>query len=234
MIKLNTITATVAYDMISEMRKNTQKIEEALSSTFPIGTFNILSVPDTAPLEIPRMIAVSKEGVNVHLAPVVANFFFAPQVTDLNDMQKQLNIFAKFPELIAKKLEENEIKISYIGIVSNYIYSEEKLKAIQFLEKNLFKKSLSQTENDIFDLLGRITFVKDDVYYENIQLNNYREKIDEGNKIGISVDINDRYQTNKNPEAQSNRNSLKTIVQMHYDFMQKKLMALENNGELKL
>ena len=82
------------------------------------------------------------------------------------------------------------------GIVSQFV--DDKVSDVKKdIISCLYKKEL--LDEDIFDILSKLTYIKDGTYYVNVTVNNIRDN-NLIEALGVQLDINSRYNFNYNKE----------------------------------
>ena len=229
MIKLDSMIASLCFAQIPNMRKNSFSIEEKMGKYYPSGSFTILAVNDNTPPEIPRMIGVSEKHhsqlqISANLVNLLVNFD-----------DKYTCDFASCYQYVLERIEcaeqcirELTDELFYVGIAAQYVSEKEDPKKV--LKENLFK---IDTDEEVFDLLGKITIKKDDMYYVNLTLNNFRTN-EQSELLGVNIDINDRYQYNFKKGSLSQPGTISKITDMHLSFANNNLHKLIEEGKILL
>lgn len=229
MVQLASMIASLYYSPILNMRENVPAIEKEMEKYYPLGSFNILAVPDNAPPEVPRMIGVSpfhhsQLQISGNLVNLSVNFD-DKYTADFKACYQYLYERIECVNQCIRKLTDNML---YVGIAAQYVSDEADPKKV--LKEILFKIN---TKEEVFDLLGKITLKKDDMYYVNLALNNFRIN-KEKELLGVNVDINDRYQYNFKNEKLSDPDAISKIKDMQLNFAEHHLSALIKKGEISL
>lgn len=225
MVKFISMQGSFYFDMLN-FNTNRRRIEDSLSEYYGDGSISVFGLPVGAPPEIPRMICVSKNGhsqVQISDKAIQISVRFDDNYADNIDLC--YDYMKERAGKIKEILTELGIKISFVGIVAQTKKGEESLEEIT---KKIFPV---KTNKKIFDILGRITFVKDDKYYINVTVNNIRDGIT-SKDIGVSLDVNDRYRLNfsKNEASYSEDNVLDRLLEIHYDFFKNDVDKLLKEG----
>lgn len=95
---------------------------------------------------------------------------------------------------ITKTISEG--RMFFNGIVSQFV--DDKVSDVKKdIISCLYKKEL--LDEDIFDILSKLTYIKDGTYYVNVTVNNIRDN-NLIEALGVQLDINSRYNFNYNKE----------------------------------
>ena len=242
-MKIKQTNLNIVYPQIEEYRKKFINSEDILNEYFLPPT--MLPVPNEVQGEIPRIIVQTKNGHSVlNIALTVASF-----TTNYN------NNFTKNWELCKDYLENrgtcvynmidnmNDEKNIFVGLVTNIEMNDLDEDGLNVLKKSLLKENTADL-GDIYDLGFKFTYVYKEKYYINITLENFRDfetKKNEGGRncirgekkhtISASIDINDRYASNYNPEYKSGKEEFEEIIRITSNIIDNKLDDLIRKGE---
>lgn len=226
---------------VENIRENFFQLEKDLSTLFA-KPFNLVPLPDAAPLEIPRITAVSINGfsslnISLNSYQFVTRFdkVYSSDWNKCRDYIKDrlYKIYDILDPFFKKKL--------YCGLTVNLIKNlSDKDNAIDILLNNLTKFS---SKNEIYDIDNKYTFVKNKNYYVNIRVYNQRLSInnilpgtlkenEQQNNIGILLDINDKYGFNYEPNYVSNKEKIDNIIEIADDIVFNKLENFIMKGEI--
>ena len=235
-------SVSVKYNKIDGIKKIYYNNESVLKDYFNEAT--ILPVPDDAPVEIPRIIIKTlNEHAQLNISLTAATF----------DVQYDCGFeynWRNCAEYIKARMEKvleflnllTNNHYEYIGIVTNIIYDE----IPQDGEKQLSSILLHTEEIDeVFDVNIRYSFVEENRFFTNIQLQNARvfktgvskdiagglnEKNQELNSIGAIIDINDRYGFNCFNDYNSDSTVLDDLLEKMGNVIENKLQLLIEEG----
>lgn len=236
---------TVMYKKIEKIKKVYYNNENILRDYFNEAT--VLPIPDTAPLEIPRIIIETLHGhAQLNISPVATTFqinYNDGFETDWKKcsmyIQKRMSKVFDFLNLLTNNDYE------YIGLVSNVIYNEVNHDGVKKLSETLLN---SKNIKGIYDINIKYTFTENDNMFINIMLQNARmfnkdfihntdniagsfsiaEQIAES--IGAIIDINDRYGFNNIKNYKSDRKQLDVLLETMSNIINNKLRTLIEEG----
>lgn len=227
-----------------DLKLHILEMEKDIKNTFQ--AFNINSIPEDAPFEIPRASAVSKNGhsvLNVTPRSLVLNVNFDDKYN--TDPRKCLEYTEHKIQLIYEQMCKHlSSRFYYSGMVIQLDFEGVDMPANYIGEKFLSKEH----KNGLFDLSIRFTKVQDNTYYINTEIGNKRAlnypiplagdilplcKISSGKEsIGVTVDINDRYAFNFKNGYMSNIDQIHAIVKIAESFLSGKVQRLVEKGEI--
>jgi hypothetical protein len=226
------------------IRESIFNLEKELSVFF-VKPFNLFPLPNEAPLEFPRISATSNHGfstlnISLNSAQLNTNYdvSFASSWEKCESYIKE-RIYVIFDILMP--FFNNTFIFS--GLTTNITFDvDEKENAIDKLKSSLFKFVSPKP----YDLLTKITFVKEEKYYINIMLQNQRllnplgiigipVRMLENNKcIGINLDVNDRYAVNYLPGYTSSRETMCNIFDITGEIISRKLGTIIAEGRFDI
>jgi hypothetical protein len=228
------------FPPVQNIREKIFWMEEQLAEYFP-GPFALFPLPNEAPIEMPRISATTHHG-------------FSTLNISLNSIQLTSNFNSDFSgnwEKCESYLRERVLKIVNIltPLIKYQIYSGLTVNLMEKTEgeaRNQLLKFSSNRDslNKIHDIVTKYTFVADDTYYINIQLQNQRllsppvpgllAKEEQSNLIGISLDINDRYAVNYHTGYFSDAKKIDTIFKLSSEVIKNKLHTFIYEGKLSI
>jgi len=222
-MKIQSTTISVQFEAVEDLRLKYLSYKNILKEHFQEPT--VLPVADDAPTELPRIIAVTKNGhsqmtftkSSVTLTTVYNDGFEDDWEKCRWYIEGKVKILGNFLHTLSVD------RFKYVGLISNIEWESAGNSPTNFLENKLLKKSRKNLE----DINIRYTFIDNDIYYVNILFaNSYKLEgnayfnvagglADKGDKyLAISVDVNDRYAFNMNKNYQSNISALDEIVKI--------------------
>jgi hypothetical protein len=194
------------FPPIQNIRENIFSLEEQLAEYF-LKPFTLIPLPDEAPVEMPRISAMTHHGFStLNLSQNSFQFLTNFNKDYGEDWERCANyIYERVLRIvnILKPLFNHQI---YCGLIINLIEKTND-ESISFLLKNFSNK---KSFDKIYDIITKYTFAVDDNYYVNIQLQNQRlpsnqfvighlKETERNDMLGVSLDINDRYAVNYVP-----------------------------------
>lgn len=234
---------TVTYKKIEGIKKVYYNNEEILKEFFNEAT--VLPVPDEAPVEIPRIIIkILNEHAQLNISPVATTFevhydagFEKNWDSCANYLVERMTRVFEFLKLLTNNTYE------YVGLVSTILYDEVDENGAKKLSHSLLR---SDKINNIHDINIKYTFVENRNIFVNIMLQNarlFKEDVDVNEagalslkeqiaeSIGATIDINDRYGFNTDPNYKSSSNMLNELIRYMGDIIDNKLKILIEKGE---
>lgn len=226
MKKIIGIQGNICYEPIDISKEKLRILEDILDALYSKGSVSTFGIPVNTPLEIPRMICQSANnhsdiqisGVNSQLTVRYDNRFS-------DNAEKCFAYCKERMFLMQKALKEIGAKIKFSGINVQYV-CEENLKSIEILKEKAFK---FEENAKIFDVLGRVTYVKENTFYINLTVNNLRA-VNKCEAVGVSLDVNDRYFDNFKEGSHNPDETLEKILDIHKKFENKTLSRLIKEG----
>ena len=217
--------------------------EKELSGFFA-KPFNLITLPVGVPLEIPRITATSLNGFSIlNISLNSYQFLTRFDKNYSNNWNKCRDYISERIYKIYDILYPFFKNSLYCGLTVNLlqILNNDK-KAIDILLNNFTK---FPTQNSIYDIDSKFTFIKDDDYYINIRIHNQRissdklnivpgtlKEIEHKNNIGILLDINDKYGFNYKKDYSSNKDKIDKIIKMADEIINNKIEKFVMKGEI--
>ena len=244
-MKINQISITIKYSPIVDLQKNYYDKRAILEADFYPAT--VFPIPDDGFPEIPRMVIKSKNGHSEISISRIAMTFSVIKFDNgyESDWDKCVAYVENKMKIINNFL--NEIigvnnKFEYCGLIVNLSFDSSG-SICKELSSNLLKNNV----DNLFDINVRYTFVEDDQYFVNIQLQNQRiynnvkgniagELSKENQKdevIGVLIDINDRFAFNNDIKYESQISVVSSLINKMSIIIKSKLNILINGGGYK-
>jgi len=243
MIFQNSIV-NITFPRVENLKKIYFLNDEILKREFDEPT--VLPVPDDAPSEIPRIVSTSSGGhskLSINSEMISLQTYYTHEYQNNWELCKEylnnkINNLFEF----ADKLTEGNF--NYIGLMTNVIWNDSPDGTKVITEK----LSKLKTKKEIYDIAFRYTFIENEKYFVNANIQNVRVFNSSGdariagelcndllkeNVIGINIDVNDRYQFNNNRDYVSNKNEFANIMQITSDFLSCEIENFINKGEYK-
>lgn len=229
------------YPKISDYRKKFVASEDILNDNFqpPI----ILPIMDEIPENIPRIVLKSKNNHStLSIGLSVASFTTMYDDTFSNDWKKCKDYLENRTQNIYQLIDNmtNNGNI-FTGLITNIIFDNLDISGLDTLKHSLLNNT-SKLGN-LYDILCKFTYVYQNKYYINITLNNQRDNeliINNGrtfikdekrdNIIVVSIDVNDRYKANSDPNYVSSQEELIEILNITTNIINHKLFSLIEKG----
>ena len=205
-----------------------------LEPFFNKNAYTIIGLPDSVqvPPELLRIQAISSNGhasLEVSLMQIRLNIRFDENYW--NDFPKCYQYMKQriiVLDSLAKKLTNG--KIFFNGIVTHFIDDDIENPTSHILN-HLYRPGVNQ--NKVFDVLSKLTYVKDDLYYINAMVNNERKDARHAS-LGIQLDINSRYFSNYNTDNKyANDSIIRGTIELYNEVVTDHLEEIEK-GELSL
>lgn len=205
--------------------ENRRAVEDILAQKGDNYSFNILAIPEPAPLEIPRMIGQTQNGhsqLQIANNSIILTINFDEKYN--TDIEKCFEYsFNKINNIIevVKKLSTD---VNFIGIVIQYI--DDIQNPMEFLQQHFVPVKCKQP---LCTVSNTFAVVSKNRYYINISHSN----ISIPNKptlLGIVIDINNRYYFNENGSIgiDDTIKDIEHIKRMHINIAKSKLKNLFN------
>lgn len=211
----------INFEPNSKVKDYLTQIQMELSRYFSKDAFNVIGIPDNAkfPPNFPRILATSPKG---HSSIQVSESAINLQITFDSTFSGDFSTCRKY--IIERICAINNIaklisgdKILFCGIIS--VFNDADVgNAAKFIRDKFF----IEKDNDIFDIIARFTFVKDNKYYKNIAISNARKSLQE-EALSVSIDVNNRYMFNYNNGEYTTDEDFKKLMEIYDDFVNKKL-----------
>lgn len=227
MKKIVGIQGNIVFEPENMVKEKLRKVEDTLGEIYGDGSISIFGVPANSPLEIPRMVCQSAHN-HSHIQVSCINGQLGARFDD-NYSEKFDLCFSYCKErmnILKKALLGIGVKIKYSGITTQFVCSGN-LEAVNNLKSRSFK---IRESDEVFDVLGRVTYVKDEIYYLNLTMNNLRNSSAE-EAVGVSFEVNDRYLDNFPRETSHDFNSaLDELFEIQSEFANDTIDKLIREG----
>lgn len=234
----------IIFPPILNIREHIFSLENELSPFFP-KPFNLIPLPNEAPVEIPRITATSHHGFsNLNISLNSAQFVTSFSDDFSRDWRKCIDyIYTHVSRIYSILKPRFNGKPSYCGLTVNFVHKVENGDAISLIAKN-FVNSKSSTLP--YDLLVKQTYVLEDKYYVNIQIQNQRlvknqvvqighlSEFEHHDLVGISLDINDRFGINYSPAYYSGDDKIASVFRLTNEIVSEKLEKFVIDGEFEV
>ena len=216
-------TASFIFDSNIAIENYEKIILNSLNSEFPF--VNKVTLPANAPTEIPRFILSSHHGFSTIV--ITSNMI---QLTTRFNNEYKVDWEGKCKPYLEKKIsllykffKESGINIKYSGVTINAT-TQTDIDSVKIIENKFIKKA-TISNLPLYDVLLKQTFVFEDKYFVNLQLQNQRFTQNDlvvrntvfglpenPNIIGILLDVNDRKIANSEANYFSSKNSFDKIL----------------------
>lgn len=231
----------------NSLRRKCLESEDKINELF-ITPMEFLPIPDEAPDEFPR---IRTQSHNFHTQLEIGLSKLQMITTYDTDYE---NDWDKCRDYI---IERSKVGIQILNdlVEGNYLFAGlsinlfiNKDKDIPVVEQLLKKYISIQSNQSIFDLQFKFTFVYEDKYYINIEMNNARifsggAPVDrmvpaylkeDGEGINICIDINDRYAYNYIKSYYSSSAEIDNIFNIANDIIKNKINILIEEGRFEI
>ena len=240
-MRINASTIVVAFEEIKIETKFDEL--EKLFNQFQIGVQKI-NLPDDAPAEIPRFFAHSNFG---HSNIIVNNQSI--QISTVyddeygSDSKRVYEYIFDRLTIILKAIEILQAKMTYSGLTIN---TEEDIDdPVAFISSEFLK---IKSKSVAFDNSINLVYVVNDSYFVNINLgnlnvyknipNNLNDKFDNaeliGHKLGIVIDINDKYLYSQNQKYFTTEESARNIIEYSKKIIETTVPKMLQKGEVDI
>ena len=237
-------TATFIFENISDISSKNSLVSDVFSDEFP--EISSLNTPKDAPVEIPRFVLFSHHRFStviitsnmIQLSTKFDNNFSEDWIGRCKPyLEKKVNLIFNF----FSKLNQNP---KYCGLTVNSLLTVDDSSVARI--ENLFLKKKFISNLNLYDILIKQSFDFEDKYFINLQLQNQRylqnqitnlESIpilpEMNNKIGITLDMNDRKIANRSRAYFATKESFERILLIADDVLKSGLDNLINKGEIQ-
>lgn len=234
---------TIKHEKIGGLKRAYYTHEHLLKEHFTEAA--VLPVPDEAPDELPRIqLSTLREHSRLTISPVVTTF-----ETHYDEGYERNWTLCEEYLLNKRKVVFDFLntltndRYSYLGLVAEILYNEVNEEGGKKLTNILLN---ADKINNIYDVNIRYTFVEDNNIFVNIMLQNariFKEGISPdvagalslenqaAESIGVTVDINDRYGFNNDPNYHSESSQLNILAEKMGNILNIKLSDLIERGE---
>jgi len=231
-------TITLFYPTVSQIGRKIFKFEDMLSKYY--GPFQLLPVPEEAPEEIPRITAVSRNG-HSQLIIAPSKLLFVTQYDDNfnRNWEKCLEYLNSGIDRLINILSDEISYYSFSGLTTQLMFDNYD-QPLDALSKFINLKS----KPDPFDINIKLTFAIKDIHYANIAISNTRSinpnelepgcLINTNQRLGIILDVNDRYGFNFIKGYKSDAKALKNNIDITNEIVVNKLSMLIEEGVIEL
>ncbi|MGI5056123.1 hypothetical protein [Treponema socranskii] len=237
-------TATFIFERFSDITSKNTLVSDAFSSEFPkISTIN---TPEDAPVEIPRFVLFSHHGFSTVI--ITSNMIQLSTRFDNNFSEDWIGRCKPYLEkkvnLVFNFFKELNINPKYCGLTVNSLLTVDDSSVAKI--ENLFLKKKFISNLNLHDVLIKQSFDFENKYFINLQLQNQRYQQNQitnlesiqilpemNNKIGITLDMNDRKIANKSRDYFSTKESFEKILIIADDVLKSGLDNLVNKGEIQ-
>ncbi len=233
----------IHFNRVADLRQKLFSFEESLGSFYQ-KPFNLNTVGDNAPPEIPRIVAQAKGNsrtLQVSQVNMSMGFMNQPPLS-WNQLYNEVSTHAKaaFKALEASGIDE----VLYTGFTTNVVVPFESSEAVIEHIRERFVKA----DSALFDLSLKFTSVKDNKFYINFHFANKTEyepsphtphmipaylKV-KGHALIFTLDINDRYGFNFTREYLSDADTAYTILQLAHEVLAEHIETVVLEGELDI
>lgn len=215
--------------------------------------FTLVSLPPDAPIELPRIVAISKNG-HSQLTICGSNAQLTTSFDDAynHDIEKCITYVHQKCKSIVEALSiinegmliDDAAKFYYSGLSMSISMDESDgiINPTKYITEKFFKCKMNLPEDEV---QFRFALVVDETYYVNIMIQNNRifaggadergsfanMKI-EKEMLQVVLDINDRYAFNHQKDYISNNNAVNGIEELAKKFIDKYVVDFVKKGDL--
>lgn len=208
--------------------------QERLAPFFDKKAYSVIGWPDSVPIpsDLPRIIAVSSNGhssLEVNLRQICLNIKFDDQYW--NDFEKCYQYIEKRISILNEiVMEIANGKIFFNGIVTRFV-DEQITEPTAYILQHMYREHVLKER--IFDVLSKLTYVKDEVYYINATVNNARKNLHQ-ECLGVQLDINSRYWANYGKENKyADCSIIQGTMKLYHEVVMQHLAEIKK-GELAI
>lgn len=231
----------VTHPKLTNIRRNFMEVERALGDDFL--ALNLLPIPDEAPNEIPRITTNSPSGHSVLNLSAINSTIITNFDGDYTSEWTKPSAYIERKANLLITMLKNVFGITpqFIGLITQIFIDDE--NPINRLSTKLLKKP----PQSIYDLDLRIAHIIEPNFFVNVSISNVhfyegllnptlplRLAKEMPQKIGITLDINDRYGFNFNPDFESSGERLTKILQKVSDIINNKFETFISEGDLSV
>ena len=237
-------TATFIFEMLPDIASRAKIVSDAFASEFP--NISTLNTPSDAPVESPRFVLFSHHKFStivitsnmVQLSTRFDNDFSEDWTGHCKPyLEKKVNFIFNFFDLLT-------INPKYSGLTVNSLLTVDN-SSVERIE-NLFLKRKFISNLNLYDVLIKQSFDFEEKYFINLQLQNQRYQQNQitnlqnlqifpemNDKIGVTLDINDRKIANHSGRYFSTKESFGKILAVADNVLNSGLDNLVNKGEIR-
>jgi hypothetical protein len=236
-------TFSIFYPPINNIREQIFKLETELSEYF-VKPFNLIPIPNEAPPEFPRMTATSNHGytnlnISINSTQIITNY----DSNFSNDWAKCesyiLDRANRIYDLLSPFFAN---RILFCGLTTDLLIEVSNKNAVDKIKGSLFRLESDKP----YDLLGKVTFVKDEKYYLNYLIQNQRfpnpigivgiplKMLETDNFIELNIDVNDRYAFNYGNNYASSKEVFGEIIGITRKIVNEKIDKIINEGRFDI
>ena len=236
---------SVYFNKAEEIRRHIFDFEQSFTGRF-IKPFQLNSVADNAPSEIPRIIGLTQDGsTTLQVSQVSLTILEKIGGEKPKGWPEICREFKEYISLAYSSLENNKIdSFLYAGLTLHiYFPMSDNESVIDFLLEKFLSHSVISRPSDIN---VKFTFTEKNQYYYNYNLSNKIEYQPSGpaprmipaylkaSAFGLMLvlDINDRYAFNFNREYLSEKNEGLQILQRADNLIQNRLSDMLESGKI--
>lgn len=238
---IKSTSISINYEKINNLKMIYYHNDEILKAHFNEAT--VLPVPDEAPMEVPRIVAITKnEHAQLSITPVAATIQIDYDNGYEHEWKKCESYIKELMVIVFNffdKIADNKYK--YMGIVTTLFLDDFSGNVAQILSSNLLKEN----NKELYDINIRYTFTKGSDEFINISLQNarmFKNEADENKAgllsenyeicqhVGVVIDINNRYAFNTIEGYTTPSQEINNLLNTMTDVVQNKLTSLVRKG----
>lgn len=239
-MKILSSTFSVFFPLIQNMREHFFEIEKNLGEHFT--NFGLLPLPEEAPVEFPRISAISKNGhTNLNFTLQSAQMTVNFDEKFWHDIDACIGYVRERRDLLLKSLSPIVGDRFLFSGLSTLAEFDEIVSPEIFINDSFLKIRTSQP---LQDAAIRLTNVVENCYYVNVEIFNRREfsgtrrdsfivpSVETYNKLVISFDVNDKYAFNYKQNYFTKQETIDKIFSLSEFLCRNKLDELIKSGVL--
>lgn len=235
-------TMTVHFPAVEDIRRKALDMEEQMNSSFD-KPFAIVTIPDNAPVDYPRVIAKTNGG---HSTLLITKSSAQIQTTFDNGYTKDFSRCVEY--MIAKR---DELFATACFLSGNGCYFSGVTMMLEFdewekTEEQIYSKIFNGKNKVPYDVQAKITHVVEDTYYINLEIQNARHYVGSellhlprlcelqnlGTNVAVQIDINDRYAYSFSKDYYTHKEQFDAIFDLLKKVVEDKIFNYLQTGEI--
>lgn len=233
----------IVFARQKEIRRRDHEFENKLRGLY--FQPHIIPIPDDLDPEMPRIIFGSEHGFSqiiISQVNLVLNVLYSPDWQ--NDIEKgKKYLIERTPKLfeLLELLENPKPHFCGLTTLAYLPVTEDDLAILSYISSKFLKPENSA---DVHDLLFKTTFIVDNKFFSNIEVQNYRswKRVEqegipplsrkEATERGVQIvgDFNDRYAFNEEKGYTSSPDIANIIIEKGFDEIKKMIMKIRGDN----
>lgn len=246
-MKIRSCSYNIFFPAFKNLRELFFEFEKELTDF--MSPFELLPIPNDAPVEIPRIRAFSKSGhssllMTAQNAVITVNFdaeYWDNIDKCFNYIENKKNsLIAAYDSIL---LPKSRMNIFFSGLTSQIEFDESDIGTdpVSFINNNFVKIKSKQQLEDIFI---KFTHIFNESFYINMEIQNIRffsgtqfgslmsvaGMRQQSHTIYVNLDVNDRYSYNLHPGYVTDKDKIKRIFTLSKRVVSRKLRNIVMEG----